>query len=165
MKNIFILLSCLVMSVFFQSDACAEDLSNGPTEEAKKNLSPYPEKLPAMVRHVIFLEPAADEHFLRVELIPGKTLLVDCNKHRLAGSFTQESLEGWGYPYSVFKSDGHVASTLMGCMEPKEQKFISAESMMVRYNSRLPVVVYMPEDYELKYKIWSAGEERLAEKR
>jgi len=27
---------------------------------------------------------------------------------------------------------------------------------LIRYNSRLPIVVYVPEDVEVRYRIWSA---------
>jgi len=28
-----------------------------------------------------------------------------------------------------------------------------------RYNSKLPVVVYVPKDFEVRFRIWSAGDE------
>ncbi|WP_281181174.1 ecotin family protein [Candidatus Arsenophonus triatominarum] len=30
---------------------------------------------------------------------------------------------------------------------------------MVRYNSKLPIVVYVPNDMAVKYRVWSAPEE------
>jgi len=50
---------------------------------------------------------------------------------------------------------------------PKVERFISlaGEPYFVRYNSRLPVVVYVPEDAEVRYRIWGAGETGKAERR
>ena len=33
------------------------------------------------------------------------------------------------------------------------------KSRLIRYNSRLPVVVYAPEGVELRYRIWKADPE------
>lgn len=129
-----------------------------PTEEALNNLKPYPEKVDSLERYVIYLEQKADESLYEVELIAGKKMEVDCNRHRLMGQFQEETVSGWGYNYYVFETEGQVMSTMMMCPSPKTEKFIQAESTMTRYNSRLPIVVYLPEGYELKYKIWTAGE-------
>lgn len=136
-----------------------------PTEEAVNNLKPYPEKLDSLERYVIYLEQKADESLFEVELIAGKTMEVDCNRHGLMGRFQEEVVDGWGYNYYVFDTEGHIFSTMMMCPGPKTEKFVQAESQTARYNSRLPLVVYLPKGYELKYKIWTAGEEQIAEKK
>lgn len=136
-----------------------------PTEEAVKNLKPYPVKLDSLERYVIYLEEKENEDEYQVEIIAGRHLEMDCNNQRLLGQFEEETVKGWGYTYHVFETEGHITSTLMMCPGPKTMKFIAAPSEMVRYNSRLPIVVYLPKDYELKYKIWSAGEALLGEKR
>ena len=59
------------------------------------------------------------------------------------------------------------AETLFGTLmavdpnAPKEDRFIAlgGEPYLVRYNSRLPVVVYVPEGAEARYRIWSAEAE------
>jgi ecotin len=45
--------------------------------------------------------------------------------------------------------------------EPKLSRFIrlGGEPYLIRYNSRLPVVVYVPEGVEVRYRIWSASSE------
>lgn len=135
-----------------------------PTEEALKNLKPYPEQLDSLERYVIYVDQQADESLFEVELIAGKKMEVDCNRHRLMGRFHEDVVDGWGYNYYVFETEGQVISTMMMCPAPKTEKFIQGESLTVRYNSRLPLVVYLPKGYELKYKIWTAGEEQSAEK-
>ena len=44
---------------------------------------------------------------------------------------------------------------------PKLNRFITlgGEPYLIRYNSRLPVVVYAPEGVEVRYRIWSAEPE------
>ena len=134
------------------------------TKEAVENLKPYPTTLEGMERYVIYLEPQEHEDILKVELIPGTTRMVDCNRHRLVGQMTEKDVSGWGFPYYTFETKGHIASTLMGCPDAKSEKFIQAESLLIRYNSRLPLVVYVQEGYELQYRIWKAGTEQQASK-
>jgi ecotin len=44
---------------------------------------------------------------------------------------------------------------------PKVDRFITfgGEPYFIRYNSRLPIVVYVPEGAEVRYRIWEAGAE------
>jgi ecotin len=44
---------------------------------------------------------------------------------------------------------------------PKVDRFImlGGEPYFIRYNSRLPIVVYVPEGVEVRYRIWKAGAE------
>ena len=46
----------------------------------------------------------------------------------------------------------------------KIKQFVSGTPLLIRYNSRLPIVVYAPEDYEIKYRIWTAGDAGNADK-
>jgi ecotin len=51
---------------------------------------------------------------------------------------------------------------MMACPEGKKRaKFVTAslgEHRLLRYNSKLPIVVYTPENIEVKYRIWQADE-------
>jgi ecotin len=44
---------------------------------------------------------------------------------------------------------------------PKVARFITigGDPYIIRYNSRLPIVVYVPEGVEVRYRIWTAGTE------
>jgi ecotin len=54
-----------------------------------------------------------------------------------------------------------MAGTLMAIdpNAPKVNRFIrlGGEPYFIRYNSRLPIVVYVPEGVEVRYRIWSAS--------
>lgn len=134
-----------------------------PTDEAVKNLKAYPETVGEMERHVIYLSERKNEDAFKVELIPGKVMEVDCNQHRLMGQIKEETVQGWGYTYHTFETNGQAASTMMMCPDPKTEKFVYGATEMVRYNSRLPIVVYLPKGIELRYKVWSAGHLTTAE--
>lgn len=49
-------------------------------------------------------------------------------------------------------------STLMACLDDtKHEAFVSMQDApLIRYNSKLPVVIYAPEDVTVKYRIWQA---------
>jgi ecotin len=72
-------------------------------------------------------------------------------------------LEGWGYTYYEFSGTGQVASTLMAPPPGAEPvaAFVQGTPLTVRYNSRLPIVIYAPDGYEIRYRIWAAAAEYL----
>jgi ecotin len=49
--------------------------------------------------------------------------------------------------------------TLMAAPEgvQKREQFVPGTPLIIRYNSRLPVVIYAPKGYDIRYRIWSAG--------
>ena len=122
--------------------------SNEAGAQPLEKVAPYPKAEKGMKRQVIQLTPEKDESTLKVELLIGQTLEVDCNQHRL------------GYDYYVFDKVTSPVSTMMACPDgKKEKKFITAylgDDGMLRYNSKLPIVVYTPENVDVKYRIWKA---------
>lgn len=130
-------------------------------------LKAFPPAGEGMQRFVIVLpdESARGEDNLKVELIVGKEMLTDAvNQVRLGASIERRTVEGWGYDYYEVVGSDLTVSTLMAAPEgaPQEKRFVTAAPLLVRYNSRLPIVVYAPAGYELRYRIWSAGDATLS---
>lgn len=121
-------------------------------------LKPFPAAEADETRYVIELPQLADEDAVKVQLIAGKTIEVDCNVQRFGGEISEQDLEGWGYNfYKVSELTGPM-STMMACEdESKHDAFVSMNDMpLIRYNSKLPIVIYAPKDVEVKYRIWQA---------
>ncbi|HEC45383.1 MAG TPA: ecotin [Epsilonproteobacteria bacterium] len=128
-------------------------------EPAKKdNIHMFPQAEEGFVRHVIEVPKTDNDYEHKVELLIGKVMLVDCNKHSLMGKVESVTLKGWGYKYLEVTDIQSGPSTLMACKEPKTEKFILIRDTLRRYNSRFPIVAYVPEGYEVRYRIWSADD-------
>tara|TARA_R110002096_G_scaffold174703_4_gene350508 strand:- start:1942 stop:2427 length:486 start_codon:yes stop_codon:yes gene_type:complete len=130
-------------------------------------LKAFPEAKQGQERFVIVLpEKTRDEEgAFQVELIPGKVMMTDgVNQVRHGSSVESRPLKGWGYTfYEVIGKDIVMSTQMAPRPGTKEvEKFVAGQSLKIHYNSRLPVVVYAPEGYEVKYRIWSAGEEQVA---
>jgi ecotin len=147
-----------------QADSAMTDNSVNAQTGAADALKAFPAAAAGQTRHVITLPAQTDESALKVELILGKTQTVDCNRQVFGGRLETRTAEGWGYDYYVLPALGNAASTLMGCPPGSErQAFVTTqEQPLIRYNSRLPVVVYAPSDVEVRYRVWRAGETQTA---
>jgi ecotin len=96
--------------------------------------------------------------------VAGKTVQVDeGNRYFFGGRIEAETVQGWGFPRYVVPELGPMAGTLMAIdpNEPKVSRFVTlgGEPYLVRYNSRLPIVIYVPEGVEVRYRIWTARAE------
>ena len=139
--------------------ACAQQpMSSASNPVAAKELKAFPAAMAGHRRYVIELPQLPDENDHKLELIAGKAMQVDCNSRGMDGRFETRDVQGWGYSYWVFSSQGRVLSTMMMCPPDSARPgFVQAEPLLVRYNSKLPVVVFVPEDFELRWRIWQAG--------
>ena len=127
-------------------------------------MKPYPLPEAGYERMVIHLEPLGNEDLRKVEILIGKTIKIDCNQHWLSGTLERETIVGWGYSYYILRNaGGPAASTRMACPpgEDKKEAFVQVrgDGQLLRYNSKLPIVVYVPTGFEVRYRIWTAGEE------
>ncbi len=122
-------------------------------------LEVFPSTVDGKVRQLIRLPKVVDESRFMVELVPGKTELVDCNLRSYRAAIRRETLDGWGYPYYVLAEPEPAPTALKACPPGSESRRfvrVRGEGLMLPYNSRLPLVVYLPTDLQLKYRIWRA---------
>lgn len=138
-----------------------------PAGHAADSMKAFPAAGQGMVRHVLQVPKRDDESAFKVELIVGKTVETDGqNRYFFGGRIEAETIEGWGYTRYKVVELGPMAGTLMAVdpNAPKVARFITLRSdpYLVRYNSRLPIVVYVPDDVEVRYRIWSAGPQAKA---
>ena len=132
--------------------------------EAEHNLKAFPAPEKGMTRYLLMLPAEKDESSLRVELQIGKIVHTDpANSYFFGGSLKEVNIEGWGYTRYVLAKLGPMAGTLMGVdpKVPKVERFITlgGEPPLLRYNSRLPLAVYVPVGVEVRYRIWRADPE------
>lgn len=127
------------------------------------DLKAFPPAESGMSRHVIMLPEQSDESEFLVEILPGKMLDVDCNRVMISARVTTETVEGWGYSYLVVDNVSQPATTMMACPDDaKENRFVAINlgaDALQRYNSKLPLVVYTPEELAVKYRVWRADAE------
>ena len=131
---------------------------------AEDNMKEFPPPDEEQNRYVINLSEQDDESNYQVELIVGQTVEVDeVNQYFFGGQIRKEPISGWGYTRYVVSELGPMAGTLMAVdpNAPTVSRFIRlcGEPYLVRYNSRLPVVVYVPKGVEVRYRIWRAEPE------
>lgn len=128
---------------------------------AANYMKAFPPAEPGMVRFVLNLPRQADESALKVQLIAGKTVLLDSrNQYFFAGKIEKQTIQGWGFTRYNVNQLGPMAGTRIGVdpNAPKVNRFvgIGGEPYLVRYNSKLPLVVYAAEGVEIRYRIWKA---------
>jgi ecotin len=127
------------------------------------NMQAYPASIEGLTR-MVFRVPAVeneDDHL--VEIMIGKTMEVDCNNTAFGGNLEERVAEGWGYPYYVLEKAGGPMSTMMACPPGQEKTeafvMVRGEGFRLRYNSKLPVVTFVTDGFEVGYRIWTAGED------
>ena len=151
--------------------ALAGLLGSFPAATAADDLKPFPEAETGSRRVVIRLPAVDAPDNRRVELIFGKMMEVDCNRYFLSGRLARKVAQGWGYDYLVLGKVSGPASTMMACPpdEPKRADFVrvnlgrdDAQNGWQRYNPKLPIVIYVPDGIEVRYRIWTADKQTVA---
>ena len=125
-------------------------------------LPAFPAAKAGMERFVIVLpqKERGKEQDLKVELTVGKDMLTDgVNLVRLVNTIEARQLEGWGYTYYEVAGSDETVSTRMAppAGAPMVKTFVTAAPLYVSYNSRLPIVVYVPTGYVVRYRLWHAS--------
>lgn len=120
----------------------------------KLQIEMFPKAKEGYKQVYIQLPIVKNENDLKVEFFVGAEKMLDCNNHFLMGKVTSQDLQGWGYNYYEVESNGETGGTLMACPDQKKtKKFVSLQPEIVRYNSKLPLVFYVPKDLEVRYRI------------
>lgn len=127
----------------------------------KVDVSIFPKPEKGYKQMVIEVPHSKQDENKKIEFTVGKMMEVDgCNNYGLMGTLEKKDLQGWGYDYYVFTSKGDAFSTLMGCPDlPKRNLFVSSQPETTRYNGRMPIVIYVPEEYEVRFKIFVADQD------
>jgi len=157
MKWYLVVLSMIISTHLISQNRMIDSNSTEKPKEPKIDLTMYP-KLENMSKKAIILEPRENESALKIEIYAVKESEVDaCNRHRLVGDFEKKNLEGWGYTYYVFNSNGMILSSKMACIDDKKavKSIESSHNAMMDYSSRWPIVIYCPMGMIIKYRIWN----------
>ena len=126
-------------------------------------MNPFPVAPGGETRHVIRLPAAGNEDALRVELVIGRQALADCNRQWYGGKLERDASSGWDHPVYRMTSVAGPATTMMACPDTETRDtFVSVrfENPFVPYDSRLPLVVYVPQGFVVRYRIWQ-GQQKL----
>lgn len=154
----------LIFGIFFTVNSFAQS-----SNQAINNMKAFPSAEKGKVRFVLHLPKQKDESLFKVELTVGKTVRIDkANRYFLGGKIESQTIPGWGFTCYMVSKVGPIAGTLMA-VDPNEQKVdrfitLGGEPFIIPYNSRIPVVVYVPEDAEARYRIWRADEMKSMDK-
>lgn len=148
MKNL-LKITMMVFFAFAMKFSMADDMKAFPPAE------------PGAVRYVLSLPKQPREEDYKVELIVGQNARVDsANRFFFGGKIEDHNIQGWGYTRYVVKELGPMAGTRVAVNPnaPKQNRFVTlgGDPYLIRYNSRLPVVVYVPEGAEVRYRVWRA---------
>jgi ecotin len=151
------LLACLIVVQAVAGDS--PDVDPG----AIKNLeAAYPKAPEGMTRKVILLphKERGEEDDFQVEIVVGKSIVTDgINTYGFGGDLREVDIPGWGFSY--WQAEGKFDApmqTLIGGAGTATPKFVAGPRRLVRYNSRLPLVVMVPEGCEVRWRTWKAAE-------
>ncbi|WP_179401662.1 serine protease inhibitor ecotin [Burkholderia guangdongensis] len=140
--------------------ACVAAPTSGAAASAE-SLKMYPQPAAGERRMVVALPARDDEADARVELMIGKTIVTDCNAQAFGGELTAGTVQGWGYTYYRLGRVTGPVSTMMACPgQASAERFVQVRGgELLRYNSRLPLVVYVPDGFDVRYRVWHASKE------
>ena len=128
----------------------------------KDKYSMFPQAEDGYIRYIVEVPRTENDYDHKVELLIGKTMMVDCNHHSFSGKIEKFPLKGWGYSYYIVSDIKSGPTTMMACREPEKEAFISMhlppKMELIPYNSRLGRVIYVPKGFEVRYRVWSAEE-------
>lgn len=121
----------------------------------------FPKPLKGLKQFIIELNSKNNEQNYLVEFYIGKEVFVDmCNAYGMNGKLEKKTVSGYNFPYYELTSDGKIFSTLKSCgTDEVIEKFITVAVEVIHYNSKLPIVIYAPEGFEIRYRIFKSTED------
>jgi len=155
-KHIFTIIATLVVVL-----SVGVKTSNAQMTISKIDPNIFPKAENGYKKMIIEVPFSDNDNNKKIEFYVGKWMDVDgCNTFNLMGTYEQKDLQGWGYSYFVFKTNGDVRSTLMACPDKTSRHlFVSAMPQLIDYNGKMPVIIYVPEGYDVQFKIFKAENE------
>ncbi len=119
------------------------------------DIAMFPKAAPGMRQIVIRPARRADETQVRIEFYAGQMRTIDCNLVSIPAGLTRHEVQGWGYPYWEMRVPPPAITTLMGCPTGSNHPaFVHGAPVAVDYRSALPIVVYVPTGYSVRYRLW-----------
>lgn len=122
--------------------------------------APVSDGLPApragLNRHVLNLPPRTDVGGRQIELVAGRTITVDCNRHGMQGRFEAQPWpeRGADANFWVLQGSGQIISTRMGCPPGTERSaFVGTQPLFVPYRSEPPLVLFVPQGQQVRYRL------------
>ena len=136
-------------------------MAGSPTVQVSSpevSLKPFPKPHAGDKRLVIRLPAHANENALLVRVTPGKLSQVDCNNQAYAGTLETKTLQGWGYNFYVLRTKGEAVSTMMACPPNSSRTAfvpVAGAEQTLSYNSRMPLIYYVPKDFNVQYEVFA----------
>jgi len=151
MKNKLILMIILLSSLY-------ADLPN------KNNIELFPPAENGYQRYIVEVPHKGEENIYKLELQIGKVLYMDCNEYRFDGKVEIKALDNSNKTYLVVSNIGKTkALTGKKCKEKRKDKFVFlsiSDKLWKKYDSSTPQVIYVPKEYEVRFRIWEAEKYR-----
>ena len=133
---------------------CFPLISIGQNIESKiQKLFPTPEK--DYILQYITLPYVVSEENLKVEVYVGEDILSGYSSYTLNGEINEYTLEGYGYPYYIVKSEGLSLSSDAISFENNAKRFVYMPTKLLSYNSQVPLVFYIPKNLKVRYRIYN----------
>ena len=123
-----------------------------------------------MKQHALILEPREDEGQYRVELFIGRTMRTDGintpsfeDRNGNRPRVHSKHVPGLAYRYYFLEPgamDIVMVTEIGGPLDWKD-RFVTlndwgGEPLLLPYDSKMPIVVYLPINAEVRYKVWRA---------
>ncbi|EKS6740445.1 ecotin [Enterobacter ludwigii] len=154
-----IVLYCLLMAFSGLTGAVNSGIKNYSKGFNEELLDFFPETLNGMKRRVIYLPSRVHENKFKVELLIGENKRTDCNRYTLNGKLVTRFLTHYGYRFIQFEKiiDSEPAQVycVPGDVSIAFMPVTLGIDVIQPYNSHMPLVIYVPDEFDVKYRIWN----------